>query len=221
MTLHFRDIQDWTPASISIVDKPYHPLAVFEVYENDDEFIKKYINPQEDNGVENMVNNNQTPAPAGDNITVSGGFFESLLDKLVAKSEPVQDSTTKEILEELKVIKENQVKTDERIAKLENPQEPTEPPAEPPVEPTEPTEPAEPVEGGEGGDGNEPAGNPQTVELPLNSDGTLDMENAVVAKYLPSSNGNSQSVDPDLTITPRTEKSFNERSGRNHNGMSW
>lgn len=42
--LHFRDIQDWTPASISIVDKPYHSLAVFEVYENDDEFIKKYCN---------------------------------------------------------------------------------------------------------------------------------------------------------------------------------
>lgn len=27
--LHFRDIQDWTPASVSIVDKPYHPLALF------------------------------------------------------------------------------------------------------------------------------------------------------------------------------------------------
>ena len=44
--LHFRDINDWTPASISIVDKPYHPLAVFEVYENDEEFIKKYIDPK-------------------------------------------------------------------------------------------------------------------------------------------------------------------------------
>lgn len=38
--LHFRDINDWTPASISIIDKPYHPLATFELYENDDEFIK-------------------------------------------------------------------------------------------------------------------------------------------------------------------------------------
>ena len=213
MTLHFRDIQDWTPASISIVDKPYHPLAVFEVYEDDDEFIKKYINPNEDEG-EIMTNNN--PAPGnGDNVTVSGSFMERLLDKLVAKSEPAEpvDSTNKEILEELKVIRENQAKTDERIAKLENP-EPTEPPADPP---------AEPAEGDDAGDGNEPAGEPQaeTVELPLNSDGTLDMENAVVAKYLPSSNGNSHSVDPDLTITPSTDKSFNERSGRDSNGMSW
>lgn len=210
--LHFRDIQDWTPASISIVDKPYHPLAVFEVYEDDDEFIKKYINPEE---VEIMANNNPTPGNAGDNVTVSGSFMERLLEKLVAKNEPtepVEDTTNKEILEELKVIRENQAKTDERIAKLENP-EPTEP-AEPPAEPTEPAE---------GDDGNEPADDAQTetVELPLNSDGTLDMESAVVAKYLPSGNGSSQSVDPDLTITPRTDKSFNERSGRDANGMSW
>ena len=154
----------------------------------------------------------------GDNVTVSGSFMERILEKLVAKNEPtepVEDTTNKEILEELKVIRENQAKTDERIAKLENP-EPTEP-AEPPAEPTEPAEPVE------GDDGNEPAGDAQTetVELPLNSDGTLDMESAVVAKYLPSGNGSSQSVDPDLTITPRTDKSFNERSGRDANGMSW
>ena len=42
MALRFKDINDWKPSSISIVDKPGHPMAVFEVYEDDDEFIKKY-----------------------------------------------------------------------------------------------------------------------------------------------------------------------------------
>ena len=41
MALKFKDIgKDWKPTSISIVDKPSHPMAVFEVYEDDDEFIK-------------------------------------------------------------------------------------------------------------------------------------------------------------------------------------
>ena len=103
---------------------------------------------------------------------------------------------------------------EKRLDALEN-QEPTES-SEPPAEPNN-------AEGNTEGDPAEPPAEPegQTVELPLNSDGTLDMENEVVAKYLPSGNGNSQSVDPDLTITPRTDKSFNERSGRNSNGMSW
>ena len=206
--LHFRDIQDWTPASISIVDKPYHPLAVFEVYEDDDEFIKKYTNE-----VDIMTNNN-TPA-SGDNVVVNGSFMERLIDKLVAKNDPApnEDSLSKEILEKLDAIEKNQAKTDERLDALEN-QEPADP--EPPAEP----------EGNDGNNDGEPAEPPaepegQTVELPLNSDGTLDMENEVVAKYLPSGNGNSQSVDPDLTITPKTDKSFNERSGRNSNGMTW
>ena len=204
--LHFRDIRDWTPASISIVDKPYHPLAVFEVYEDDDEFIKKYIDPKDE--VEIMTKNN-TPA-TGDNVTVSGNFMERLLDKLVAKSEPVtdEDSTNKEILEKLNRIEENQTKINGRLDKLENPEPPAEPQDNSGEEP-----PAEPQDNS----GEEP----QTVELPLNQDGTLDIENSVVAKYLPSGDGHSQSVDPDLTITPRTDKSFNERSGRNSNGMTW
>ena len=210
--LHFRDIQDWTPASVSIVDKPYHPLAVFEVYEDDDEFIKKFSNPQE---VNVMTQNNPTPGNAGDNVTVSGGFLERLLDRVVAKNEPTpdEDPTTKKILEKLNTIEENQAKANERLDALENPEgDPAEPPAE-----------SNNAEGDTEGDPAEPPAEPEmkTVELPLNSDGTLDMENEVVAKYLPSGNGNSQSVDPDLTITPRTDKSFNERSGRNSNGMSW
>ena len=41
-TLEFKDIGDWTPSTVSIVDVPYHPLAYFEVYENDEEFVKKF-----------------------------------------------------------------------------------------------------------------------------------------------------------------------------------
>lgn len=211
--LHFRDIQDWTPASISIVDKPYHSLAVFEVYENDDEFIKKYVDVEVD-----KMAQNSTPAPAGDNVTVSGSFMERLLDKIVAKNEPAPGETkdvSEKILEKLEKIEENQTKTDERLTALENPE---------PVDP-EPT----PGEGegnqAEGevneGEGNPDDGEPTTVELPLNSDGTLDMENAVVAKYLPSPGGSSQGVDPDLHRGNKPDKSFNERSGRNSNGMTW
>ena len=42
MALKFKDIKDWKPSTISIVDQPSHPMAVFEVYEDDEEFVKKY-----------------------------------------------------------------------------------------------------------------------------------------------------------------------------------
>ncbi|MBE6505633.1 MAG: hypothetical protein E7Z73_07845 [Methanobrevibacter millerae] len=202
--LHFRDIQDWTPASISIVDKPYHPLATFEVYENDDEFIKKYV----DTEVDKMSQNN---TPTDDNVTLSGSFMERLLDKIVAKSEPAPgetDSVSKEILEKLNSIEENQAKTDERLAKLENPE-----PAD--------QEPTPNPEGDEGDESNED-GEPTTVELPLNDDGTLNIEDEVVVKYLPRNyTPSSQSVDPDLVKGNKPDKSFNARSGRNSNGMTW
>lgn len=41
--LKFKDIGEWTPSSISIVDEPSHPLCHFEVYEDDDEYVKKSI----------------------------------------------------------------------------------------------------------------------------------------------------------------------------------
>lgn len=41
--LKFKDINEWTPSSISIVDEPSHPLCHFEVYEDDDEYVKKSI----------------------------------------------------------------------------------------------------------------------------------------------------------------------------------
>lgn len=45
MALKFKDIKDWKPSTISIVDQPSHPMAVFEVYEDDEEFVKN-ISPQ-------------------------------------------------------------------------------------------------------------------------------------------------------------------------------
>lgn len=206
--LHFRDIQDWTPASISIVDKPYHSLAVFEVYENDDEFIKKYVDVEVD-----KMAQNSTPAPAGDNVTVSGSFMERLLDKIVAKNEPAPGETkdvSEKILEKLEKIEENQTKTDERLTALENPE---------PVDQDPTPNPEGDDEGND--DGNNDDGDEPTVELPLNSDGTLDMENAVVAKYLPTPGGSSQGVDPDLHRGNKPDKSFNARSGRDSNGMTW
>lgn len=209
--LHFRDINDWTPASISIVDKPYHPLATFEVYENDEEFIKKFIDPED----ENMVKTQNTTPSADDNVTVSGSFLERLLERVVAKSEPTpaegegegSDEVSKQILEKLDAIEENQAKTDERLAALENPT---------PVE----GEGEEGESGEEGEEGEESA--PEQVELPLNEDGTLDLENEVVAKYLPRGfTASSQGIDPDNQQKNKTNKSFNARSGRDANGMTW
>ena len=75
---------------------------------------------------------------------------------------------------------------------------------------------------GQGDDGNQnPEPVQKTVELPLNEDGTLNMEDGVVAKYLPRGTSFSQSVDGDLQRGNKPDKSFNERSGRDSNGMSW
>ena len=47
------------------------------------------------------------------------------------------------------------------------------------------------------------------------------MDNAVVAKYIPRGSSNSQSVDGDLVRGTVSDKSFNERTGRDENGMNW
>ena len=219
MALQFRDITDWTPASISIVDKPSHPLAVFEVYENDNEFIKKYIDPQMED--DSMAQNNNPAPAAGETIPVSGSFFEKLFDKVIAKSEPVsEDDTNKEILEKLNAIEENQKKTDERLTALETP-EPTTPEPTPGKEDKNDNGEGE-TKNNDGKDGDESNPIAETVELPLNDDGTLNLDDAAVAKYLPKNyTPTSQGVDPDLQRGTPSDKSFNERTGRDSNGMSW
>ena len=176
MALEFKDIGDWTPSTISIVDVPYHPLAYFEVYENDEEFVKKFSESKRDI----MANNPDSE----NNVTMSEGFFERMLNTLVAKRapEPTQTSqkptgddevTNAQILEKLDKI-------DARVTAIENNVEPSEPDPEPNND-----------DDPEGDDANNPEPNndddpaPQTVELPLNEDGTLNLDDGVVAKYLP------------------------------------
>ena len=114
--LNFRDIgDDWTPSAISIVDSPDHPLAVFEVYEDDEEFIKKSLQIE----VEKMVEDNQI---------VSGpvSFFEKLFNResVVVKSEetstPEDKNNNDEVLEAISKLDAKLDKIDERVTKLEN-----------------------------------------------------------------------------------------------------
>lgn len=83
MGLTFRDIDKWKPASISIVDYPSHPMAVFEVYEDDEEFIRKFID-----GDESMTNNNNVNGDG--KVSISEKLFEKLLGGGVSKAEPVE-----------------------------------------------------------------------------------------------------------------------------------
>ena len=82
MALKFKDIKDWKPSTISIVDQPSHPMAVFEVYEDDEEFVKKYITPEDKVEVMTKEDNGKN------NVQFSEGIFEKLINGLVAKSEP-------------------------------------------------------------------------------------------------------------------------------------
>ena len=106
--LNFNDIADWTPTSISIVDRPDHPLAVFEVYEDDDEFVKKSINIDDNmSNEENMKD---------ETISISQSFFEKLEEKPDEEEDPVpgtvtknettsgNDSGTNEIVDDTKVV---------------------------------------------------------------------------------------------------------------------
>ena len=78
--LKFEDIDEWTPSSISIVDVPAHPLCQFEIYDDDEEFVKKSIeidgeimveqNPQEEQMVSGPVS-----------------FFKDLLNRNVGKAD--------------------------------------------------------------------------------------------------------------------------------------
>ena len=78
MALRFKDINDWKPSSISIVDKPGHPMAVFEVYEDDDGFIKKYapIEVGNFNNEEKTENGNEWAMV----FNLDKGKFEKLSD---------------------------------------------------------------------------------------------------------------------------------------------
>ena len=227
MGLEFKDINEWTPSAISIVDVPYHPLAYFEVYENDEEFVKKF---REDNKVKNMPDN---PTTDGNNVTMSESFFEKLMNKVVSKRDPEpqqnqssnnQQNNDNEEVTNAEILAAIQ-KQDERITALENGQKSEgDNTGEEDNTSTGDGETNSQNEGDETNSQNNNDGSTtqKTVELPLNEDGTLNLDDGVVAKYLPRfGSGSSNAVDPDLTRGTTPEESLNERTGRNSNGMSW
>ena len=210
MGLKFKDIKDWKPTSISIVDKPGHPLAVFEVYEDDEEFIKKYSPIREVDKLTKETND--------ETVTMSSSFFEKLFGGLVSKAdEPPAKPPAKEGDEEgddkLDKILERLDSFDERIKKLENPE-----PAPGAVQKSE----GAAGDGGEGqgegeGEGGEATPNPEGDEGKEGDEGEekpIVDDKTMVKK--------SKEVDPDLNKgTSAPTMSFMERIGRSEDGMKW
>lgn len=210
--LKFKDIDEWTPASISIVDKPDHPLAYFEVYENDDEYVKKSIeikkgeimseqNPQK----ENIEQEGMVTAPVG--------FFEKLFGGLVTKStEPISnvpsqnlESDTEKILAAIADVKKDVKSIDERVSKLEGEE----------TNEDDDKSDDEPAPGAVNKNKEDPAKeddkNKKEDKKPTKEE-VVDTS-SVVAK--------SQALDPDNSKVTTSDKSLMERVGRNHNGMTW
>ena len=79
--LKFEDIDEWTPSSISIVDVPAHPLCKFEVYEDDEEFVKKSIEIDEGEIMEESKPQIEEPM-----VHAPVSFFEKLLGRTVGKA---------------------------------------------------------------------------------------------------------------------------------------
>ena len=196
MGLKFKDIDKWKPTSISIVDKPSHPLAVFEVYEDDEEFIKKYSPVEVDKLSNTKEVNDET-------VTVSSSFFEKLLGGLVSKAEePPSKPPVKEEGEEgegkddkLDEIIKRLDAFDERLKKLENPEEAPGAVAKSEGEGEAQTT----TEGQEGEEGEEK---------------TIVDDKTMVKK--------SKEVDPDLNKgSSAPQESLMKRIGRSEDGMKW
>lgn len=205
MALKFKDIKDWKPSTISIVDQPSHPMAVFEVYENDEEFVKKYITSGE---VEVMTKEDN----GKNNVQVSEGILEKLINGLVAKFEPQEPTeppaqnnnepveNENKILEAIGKIDKRLDTMDARITKLERGEKPPEPPKDDPV--PRAVKKSEPPKDNDRREVN--ANTTITAEGAVNPDATV-----------------SKGIDPDLAKGNASEKSFLERMGRNSNGMTW
>lgn len=192
--LKFEDIDEWTPSSISIVDVPSHPLCKFEVYEDDEEYIKKSIEIDDgDIMVEPQQNEEMVSGPAS--------FFRELLGRNVAKAdevppaEPVKEENKKPDDLEARIAK-----LEERISKLENEQKEE-----------KPEEPAPGAVAKSDGEAGESEGETPSEEVPEEQNEEIIDEAEVVSK----------SIDPDLVETGTSEKSLVERAGRNTNGMTW
>ncbi|WP_304105271.1 hypothetical protein [Methanobrevibacter ruminantium] len=206
MGLKFKDIDKWKPTSISIVDKPSHPLAVFEVYEDDEEFIKKYSPVEVDKLSNTKEANDET-------VTVSSSFFEKLLGGLVSKAEePPSKPPVKEEGEEeegkddkLDEIIKRLDAFDERLKKLENPEE-----APGAVAKSE----------GAAGDGGEGQGEGEAQTNTEGQEGKGEEEEKPIVddKTMVKK---SKEVDPDLNKGSSATESFMKRIGRSEDGMKW
>lgn len=194
--LKFNDIDEWTPSSISIVDVPAHPLCRFEVYEDDEEYVKKSIEINEGEDMEKQ--NPQIEEPM---VQAPVSFFERLLGRTVAKA--VEDEPPKEEEKADSDILARIEKLEKRVAELEK--EPEEKPKE---NENEPAPGAVAKSEGEG----ESEGEAQAAETEETTEEIID-EKEVVAK--------SKSIDPDNIHYTDSSETLLERTGRNRNGMTW
>lgn len=194
--LKFEDIDEWTPSSISIVDVPAHPLCRFEVYEDDEEYVKKSIEINEGEFMEEQ--NPQIEEPM---VQAPVSFFEKLLGRTVAKAveepEPQKEEEEKPEDDIIAKLEARIEKLEAKVAELEK-----EPEVEKSEEQSEEVTPGA-VEKSEG----EGEGEAEATENP-----TID-EEKVVAK--------SKSIDPDGISHSTTEETLLERTGRKSNGMTW
>jgi len=202
--LKFDDIDEWTPSSISIVDEPSHPLCKFEVYSDDEEYIKKSI--EIENG--EMMVEEKPQVIEEPKVEVSESFFERLLGRAVGKAAD-EEEPPKPQPEEKPDLEARIKELEARIAKLEEA-------AKPKVEEKE-TAPGA-VTKSEG----ESEGEAETVteeatetedETTTEEEEVVDEEEVVVK---------SKSIDPDTVVTSgESDKSLVERAGRKTNGMTW
>lgn len=192
--LKFEDIDEWTPSSISIVDVPSHPLCKFEVYEDDEEYVKKSIEIDDgDIMVEPQQNEEMVSGPAS--------FFKELLGRNVAKADEVPPAEpAKEENKKPDDLEARIAKLEERISKLENEQKEE-----------KPEEPAPGAVAKSDSEAGESEGEAPSEEVPEEQNEEIIDETEVVSK----------SIDPDLVETGTSEKSLVERAGRNTNGMTW
>ena len=191
--LKFEDIDEWTPSSISIVDVPAHPLCRFEVYEDDEEYVKKSIEINEGEFMEEQ--NPQIEEPM---VQAPVSFFEKLLGRTVAKAveepEPPKEENEEKPEDDILAKLEARIeKLEAKVAELEK---------EPEVEKSE--DDSEDVAPGavEKSEGEGEAAETETID-----------DEKVVAK--------SKSIDPDDISHSTTEETLLERAGRKANGMTW
>jgi len=205
--LKFDDIDDWTPSSISIVDEPSHPLCHFEVYNDDEEYIKKSI--EIENGEMMVEEKPQTIEEP--KVEVSESFLERILGRAVGKSVEEVPPKPEEKPEEKPDLEAKVKELEARIAKLEEAAKPKEEEKETAPGAVTKSE-GEAAAEGETSEASETEAT-ETADETTSEEEIVDEEEVVVK---------SKSIDPDTIITAgESDKSLVERAGRNTNGMSW